>query len=64
MCPFCWTTMALMAASATSVGGLAVLSLKLSRKNKLEGDNIQNSNQRRDRYVYERNSETQGSIAK
>jgi hypothetical protein len=33
MCPFCFATLALVAAGATSVGGVAALAVKLSRKN-------------------------------
>lgn len=42
MCPFCLATLALVAAGATSVGGVAVLAVKLSHKKTT--DSVLNSN--------------------
>ena len=46
MCPACLTTMALMAASATSTGGLAALVAKRLRASKERKDNFYNPNQK------------------
>jgi hypothetical protein len=42
MCPFCLATLALVAASTTSVGGVVVLAVKLSHKKTT--DSVSNSN--------------------
>lgn len=42
MCPFCLATLALVAASATSVGGAVALAVKLSHKK--TSDSVSNSN--------------------
>jgi len=43
MCPFCLASMALIVASATSAGGLAVLAVRLSRKQNLGQEATPNS---------------------
>ena len=47
MCPFCLATMALVVAGATSVGGLTVLAVKVSRKKNGATETVPNSIQRR-----------------
>ncbi len=44
MCPFCFATLALVAAGATSVGGVAALALRLSRKKSIDSSNPNRSN--------------------
>jgi hypothetical protein len=44
MCPFCFATLTMVAAGATSVGGIAVLAVKLSRAKK--STDSSNSNRR------------------
>ncbi len=46
MCPFCLASMGLIVASATSVGGLAALAVKLSRKKDNAKEIIPNSGER------------------
>jgi len=46
MCPFCFATLALVAAGATSAGGVAALAVKLSRKKATES--VSNSNRSND----------------
>jgi len=46
MCPFCWSTLALAAAGASSVGGLAVLAAAVSRKKSGTKDSSTNSEQK------------------
>jgi len=43
VCPFCWTTLALVATTATSVAGLA-LTRKQSPKPNLDGKAVEKSN--------------------
>ncbi len=45
MCPFCLSTVGLIVASAASTGGLAVLAVKVSRKNRT-GEVLPNSEER------------------
>ncbi len=50
MCPFCLATMGSVVAGAVSTGGLAVLAVKVSRKNRTEGI-PQNSEERKNQNV-------------
>ncbi len=43
MCPFCFATMGLVVAGAVSTGGLAALTVKVSRKKKEERGVVLNS---------------------
>jgi hypothetical protein len=46
MCPACLTTMALMAASATSTGGMAAFVAKRLRASEKRSENFYNPNQK------------------
>jgi hypothetical protein len=48
MCPFCFATLALVAAGATSVGGVAALAVKLSRKKSTDSSNSNRSDENAD----------------
>jgi hypothetical protein len=50
MCPFCFATMGLIVAGAVSTGGLAVLAVKVSRKNPA-GEFLPNSEERKNQNV-------------
>jgi hypothetical protein len=43
MCPFCFATMGLVVAGAVSTGGLAALTVKVSRKKREERELVLNS---------------------
>jgi hypothetical protein len=62
MCPFCFASLALAAAGAASAGGLAALAVRLSRKGSRAAE-ITPSNERSTGNVYERNRQTEGSLA-
>ncbi len=51
MCPFCWSTLALAAVSATSTGGLAALALKLRRNPNKAAATVSNSDEGREKDV-------------
>ena len=53
MCPFCFATMGLIVAGAASTGGLAALSVKLSRKKNKVEEIVPNSDKRRNKDVDE-----------
>jgi hypothetical protein len=63
MCPFCWSTLALAAVSASSAGGLAALALKLRRNPNEATVTIPNSEERRDEDVCNRSDKPENSIA-
>ena len=65
MCPFCFASLALIAAGATSAGGLAGLAVKLSRNGSRAAEFIpnSNSNERSTLDVYEPYSKLEGSLA-
>ena len=46
MCPFCLSTIGLVAAGAVSTGGLTALAVKLSRKEKNGNESTLNSKER------------------
>jgi hypothetical protein len=50
MCPFCFATMGLIVAGAVSSGGLAALTVKVSRKNRA-GEVLPNSEERKNENV-------------
>jgi hypothetical protein len=50
MCPFCWSTMGLVVASAVSTGGLAALAVKVTRKNQT-GEVLPSSEERKNQNV-------------
>jgi hypothetical protein len=50
MCPFCFATMGLVVASSVSTGGLTVLAVKLSGKNRA-GEALPNSEERKNQNV-------------
>jgi hypothetical protein len=50
MCPFCLTTMGLVVVGAVSIGGLAALGVKVSRKNRT-GEVLPNSDERKNQNV-------------
>jgi hypothetical protein len=52
MCPFCFATMGLVVAGTISTGGLAVLAVKSSRKNR-PGEVLPNSDERKNQNVAE-----------
>jgi len=53
MCPFCFATLALVAAKATSAGGLAAVAMKLSRTNHGTGESVSSANQDRPEFKSE-----------
>ena len=46
MCPFCLTTVGLLVAGSVSTGGLAALTVKMSRKKNSTSENVANPNER------------------
>jgi hypothetical protein len=64
MCPFCLATMGLIIAGAASTGGLAALAVKVSRKKNGAGENVPNSNQRRNQDVNEHDRAPENSVAR
>ena len=64
MCPFCMTTVALVAASATSAAGVAALAAKVFRKKSEAKEVISNPSERRNQDVYEHDTKTEGSVAR
>lgn len=63
MCPFCFATLALVAAGATSAGGLATLAVNFSGRGK-QTEVTSNSSERSNPDANERNPQTKGSVAK
>jgi hypothetical protein len=53
MCPFCLATMGLIVASAASTGGLAALTMKISRKKRGGEGIVPQPNERRNQDVIE-----------
>jgi hypothetical protein len=64
MCPFCLTAVTLVAASATSAAGMAVLATKAFRKKNEAKEISPNLSGRRNQDVYEHDGETEGSVAR
>jgi hypothetical protein len=64
MCPFCLASMGLIVVGAASTGGLAALTVKLSRKKNGAGEIAPNSNQGRNQDDNEHNREPQNSVAR
>ncbi len=54
MCPFCFATIGLVVAGTVSTGGLAVLAVKVSRKNRA-GEVLPTSEERKNQNVDEHN---------
>ncbi len=64
MCPFCLASMGLIvAAKASTGGGLAALALKLSRKKNAAEEFVPNSSERRNQDVNEHDREPENSVA-
>lgn len=63
MCPFCFATLALVAAGATSAGGLAALAIKVSRNRNTKNETVTNSSKRRNADVDEHDRKAEGSLA-
>jgi len=64
MCPFCFATLALVAAGATSAGGLAALTVKFSRRRSKSREINLNANERRKEDVYECDTNPESGVAR
>jgi hypothetical protein len=64
MCPFCLTTMGLLAAGAACTGGLAALAVKLCSKKNGAGELAPNSNRGRNQDGDEQDREAQNRVAR